>query len=134
MISIYQLKPRFQALLRPIARSCATAGVTANKVTVAAMLVSLALGAVLAFYGERREVFLLLPLWMFLRMAFNAIDGMLARRCWFFLVVSRETACFIPCTAFTDACAVADALLDSTCSSVLEALTSLAAAAGAACS
>ena len=79
MISIYQLKPRFQALLRPIARSCATAGVTANKVTVAAMLVSLALGAVLAFYGERRDVFLLLPLWMFLRMAFNAIDGMLAR-------------------------------------------------------
>lgn len=79
MISIYQLKPRFQALLRPIARSCAACGVTANTVTVAAMLVSLALGAVLAFYGERREVFLLLPLWMFLRMAFNAIDGMLAR-------------------------------------------------------
>ena len=79
MISIYQLKPRFQALLRPIARSCAAAGITANMVTVAAMLVSLALGAVLAFYGERREVFLLLPLWMFLRMAFNAIDGMLAR-------------------------------------------------------
>ena len=79
MISIYQLKPRFQALLRPIARSCATAGVTANMVTVAAMLVSLALGAVLAFYGERREVFLVLPLWMLLRMAFNAIDGMLAR-------------------------------------------------------
>ena len=79
MISIYQLKPRFQALLRPIARSCAIAGITANMVTIAAMLVSLALGAVLAFYGERREVFLLLPLWMFLRMAFNAIDGMLAR-------------------------------------------------------
>jgi CDP-diacylglycerol--glycerol-3-phosphate 3-phosphatidyltransferase len=79
MISIYQLKPRFQALLRPIARSCAAAGITANMVTIAAMLVSLALGAVLAFYGERREVFLLLPLWMFLRMAFNAIDGMLAR-------------------------------------------------------
>ena len=66
--------------------------------------------------------------------SFNEIAGMLARRCWFFLVVSRETACFIPCTAFTDACAVADALLDSTCPSVLEALTSLAAATGAACS
>ena len=79
MISIYQLKPRFQALLRPIARSCATAGVTANMVTITAMLVSLALGAVLALYVERRALFLLLPLWMFLRMAFNAIDGMLAR-------------------------------------------------------
>ena len=57
MISIYQLKPRFQALLRPIARSCAIAGITANMVTIAAMLVSLALGTVLAFYGERRDVF-----------------------------------------------------------------------------
>lgn len=79
MISIYQLKPRFQALLRPIARACAVAGITANSVTTAAMLISLVLGAALAFYGERRELFLLLPLWMFLRMAFNAIDGMLAR-------------------------------------------------------
>jgi len=79
MISIYQLKPRFQALLRPIARCCAASGITANMVTVSAMLVSLVLGAVLALYGEQRILFLLLPLWMFLRMAFNAIDGMLAR-------------------------------------------------------
>ena len=79
MISIYQLKPRFQALLRPIARGCAASGITANMVTVSAMLISLALGAVLARYGEQRSLFLLLPLWMFLRMAFNAIDGMLAR-------------------------------------------------------
>ena len=79
MISIYQLKPRFQALLRPLARGCATVGITANVVTITAMLVSLALGAVLALYVERRALFLLLPLWMFLRMAFNAIDGMLAR-------------------------------------------------------
>lgn len=79
MISIYQLKPRFQALLRPIARTCATAGVTANTVTLAAMAISLGLGVLLALHGERRVLFLLLPLWMFLRMAFNAIDGMLAR-------------------------------------------------------
>lgn len=43
------------------------------------MLVSLALGAALGLEGGRRALFLLLPLWMFLRMAFNAIDGMLAR-------------------------------------------------------
>lgn len=79
MVSIYQLKPRFQALLRPLARACAKSGITANGVTLAAMLVSLALGAVLACASEQRIVFLLLPLWMFLRMAFNAIDGMLAR-------------------------------------------------------
>ena len=80
MISIYQLKPKFQALLRPIARKCADSGITANAVTLSAMIISLLLGAVLALHGEEnRKLFLLLPLWMFLRMAFNAIDGMLAR-------------------------------------------------------
>lgn len=79
MASIYQLKPRFQSLLRPVVRRCADAGVTANSVTLAAMFVSLALGAGLGLAGGRRVLFLLLPLWMFLRMAFNAIDGMLAR-------------------------------------------------------
>ena len=80
MASIYQLKPRFQSLLRPLVRHLAAAGITANGVTLAAMLISLALGALLGFIGgEHRMLFLLLPLWMFLRMAFNAIDGMLAR-------------------------------------------------------
>ena len=77
MVSIYQLKPRFQSLLRPVARFCARAGITANGVTLAAMAVSVALGVALS--AGRREVFLLLPLWMFLRMALNALDGMLAR-------------------------------------------------------
>ena len=88
------------------------------------------IAGVMAFEAKYELAFI----FIILSAVFDFFDGMLARRCWFFLVVSRETACFIPCTAFTDACAVADALLDSTCSSVLEALTSLAAAAGAACS
>lgn len=79
MISIYQLKPRFQSFLRPVARYCAEVGISANSVTLAAMFLSLILGAVLGTAGEQRALFLLLPLWMFLRMAFNAIDGMLAR-------------------------------------------------------
>ena len=79
MISIYQLKPRFQSLLRPLVRRLAAAGITANGVTLAAMLVSLALGGLLGIAGNgQRGLFLLLPLWMFLRMAFNAVDGMLA--------------------------------------------------------
>ena len=39
-LSIYALKPRFQALLRPLAAALARAGVTANQVTVAACVVS----------------------------------------------------------------------------------------------
>lgn len=78
MSSIYLLKSRFQSLLRPLVRRLAAAGVTANQVTLAAAAVSIALGALL-FFVPRPALFLLLPGWMFLRMALNAIDGMLAR-------------------------------------------------------
>jgi len=78
VISIYQLKPRFQALLRPLVAQLDRIGITANMVTLFAMFVSCALGVVLFAY-ESPRLFLLLPLWMFLRMALNAVDGMLAR-------------------------------------------------------
>lgn len=80
MPSVYDIKPRFQALLRPLVRRMAAAGVTANQVTLAAMLISIAVGVIVGVCaGERRWLFGLLPLWLFVRMALNAIDGMLAR-------------------------------------------------------
>ncbi|MDR0775139.1 MAG: CDP-alcohol phosphatidyltransferase family protein [Azonexus sp.] len=80
MLTIYQLKSRFQGILRPLTRLLAQAGVTANAVTLFAMFVSVALGGFLFFFGPGQpRWFLLMPLWMFLRMALNAIDGMLAR-------------------------------------------------------
>jgi len=79
-LSIYELKPRFQALLRPLVLRLYQAGVTANQVTITACLISLALGLWLFFAAPVRVgFFALIPLWMFLRMALNAIDGMLAR-------------------------------------------------------
>lgn len=66
-------------MLRPIADSLAQAGVTANSATVAALVLSLAHGAWLALQPDSRLPFLLLPVTLFLRMALNAIDGMLAR-------------------------------------------------------
>ena len=78
-MSIYALKPRFQALLRPLAAALARAGVTANQVTVAAAVISVAIGLGLLLRPDARAWFLLIPVWMFVRMAFNAIDGMLAR-------------------------------------------------------
>jgi CDP-diacylglycerol--glycerol-3-phosphate 3-phosphatidyltransferase len=77
-VTLYALKPRFQALLRPLVGRLAASGITANQVTVAAAAGSVALGAGLAWSGDR-GLFLLLPLWLFLRMALNAVDGMLAR-------------------------------------------------------
>ncbi|MGE8405532.1 MAG: CDP-alcohol phosphatidyltransferase family protein [Pseudomonas sp.] len=79
MPSIYQLKPRFQALLRPAVSRLHQRGVTANQVTLAAAVVSLLLGLLLAWGSEHPWLFALLPLWMLLRMALNAVDGMLAR-------------------------------------------------------
>lgn len=79
MPSIYDLKPRFQALLRPLVRRLFAAGVTANQVTLLACVISLALGALVCLMPERRLLFALIPLWMLLRMGLNAVDGMLAR-------------------------------------------------------
>ncbi|KPA89822.1 MULTISPECIES: CDP-alcohol phosphatidyltransferase family protein [Pseudomonas] len=79
MPSIYQLKPRFQNLLRPVVQRLFDNGTTANQVTLSAALISLLVGAVVATFASHAWVFLLIPLWMILRMALNAIDGMLAR-------------------------------------------------------
>jgi len=78
-LSIYALKPRFQALLRPAVARLHAAGVTANQVTLFACLVSVALGGALARLSAPPRWFALVPLWMFVRMGLNAIDGMLAR-------------------------------------------------------
>ena len=78
MPSVYQLKPAFQGLLRQLVSACARAGITANQVTIAAMLLSAATGAALLAWPMPRML-LLLPGVLLLRMALNAMDGMLAR-------------------------------------------------------
>ena len=79
MPSIYDLKPRFQNLLRPSVTRLHARGVTANQVTLFACAISILVGAVVAIFAEHPAVFALLPLWMLLRMGLNAVDGMLAR-------------------------------------------------------
>jgi len=76
-MSIYALKARFQAVLRPAVRRLHRAGVTANQVTLTACAISAAIGFLLI--GAPRRYFAIVPVWMLLRMALNAIDGMLAR-------------------------------------------------------
>jgi len=76
--SIYQLKPAFQSVLRPLVRALARMGATANQVTVAAVILAAIVGVAVAACADRRILFLL-PVALFARMALNAIDGMLAR-------------------------------------------------------
>ncbi|PVB59917.1 CDP-alcohol phosphatidyltransferase family protein [Labrenzia sp. 011] len=79
MPTIYQLKSRFQDLLRPICRKLAAGGVTANQVTLAALTLSILEGFALWLFPGAFLPLLLLPLVLFIRMGLNAIDGMLAR-------------------------------------------------------
>lgn len=78
MLSTYQLKSRFQSLLRPLAVWLYRAGVTANQITVATCVISALLGAA-ALQSAQPVLFLLIAIWCLLRMAANALDGMLAR-------------------------------------------------------
>lgn len=80
MPSVYELKPRFQALLRPALAALRAAGVTPNQLTLFALAGSAGVGVVLLVLapGEPRWLWLL-PGWLLLRMALNALDGMMAR-------------------------------------------------------
>ena len=79
MWSVYELKPAFQSLLRPLVGWLAGAGVTANVVTIAATVLSLGLGAAIVAIRGAPAVLLMLPVLLAVRMGLNAIDGMLAR-------------------------------------------------------
>lgn len=77
MISVYNLKSKFQNLLRPVCQWLADSGVTANQVTISAIILSVIYGGLLCL--NIQILWLFLPLILFVRMALNAIDGMLAR-------------------------------------------------------
>lgn len=77
-MTLYDLKPRFQQLLKPPTDWLYRHRVTANQVTSIAAIGSVGIGGWLAAAPDIR-VFLILPVFLFMRMALNAIDGMLAR-------------------------------------------------------
>ncbi len=79
MISVYKLKPKFQQLLMPILTFLNRKRVTANQITFGSIILSLVI-AVLFWYADRVTIFYLaLPIGLLLRMALNALDGMMAR-------------------------------------------------------
>ena len=79
MISIYQIKPRFQQLLKPILNLLYKNGITANQITISSILLSLLIGIAFWWADSTKILFLALPLGLLIRMALNALDGMMAR-------------------------------------------------------
>ena len=79
MATLYDLKPKFQALLRPTVQSLANKGYTPNQITWIALVLSLVAGGFIALTNGSTWTLVLIPFVLFIRMALNAIDGMLAK-------------------------------------------------------
>lgn len=80
MISIYKLKPKFQQILNPILLFLHKYKVTANQITIGSILLSVLIALLFWNADTNTWYFLSLPIGLLLRMAFNALDGMMARK------------------------------------------------------
>lgn len=79
MGSVYDLKPAFQKLLRPLCRVLKEAGISPNHITIGAVVLSVIMGSTIVAFSTSTWPLLALPAFLFVRMALNAIDGMMAR-------------------------------------------------------
>jgi CDP-diacylglycerol--glycerol-3-phosphate 3-phosphatidyltransferase len=79
MPSVYDLKPKFQAFLTPVMTCLHQLGVTPNMITSLALALSALTGILLWLNPSEPLLLLSLPLVLFIRMALNALDGMMAR-------------------------------------------------------
>lgn len=80
MISVYKLKPKFQQLLTPVLLFLHRHGITANQITVSSILLSVVIGVLFWNADISKWFFLSLPIGLLIRMALNALDGMMARK------------------------------------------------------
>ena len=80
MISVYQLKSKFSDVLRPLVNFLVKIGITANMVTISAFILSVAVGVLIYYYAPKYSyAYWILPIALFIRMALNNIDGVIAR-------------------------------------------------------
>lgn len=80
MISVYNIKPKFQKLLSPVLAGLHKNGVTPNQVTISAILLSACMGVAFYFAQVHPILYLAVAAGLLFRMALNAIDGMLATK------------------------------------------------------
>jgi CDP-diacylglycerol--glycerol-3-phosphate 3-phosphatidyltransferase len=78
MISVYNIKPKFQHLIKPVMEFLYRKKFTPNHVTLLALFGSILTG-VYVYLNEGWVYLVVVPVYLFIRMALNAIDGMMAR-------------------------------------------------------
>jgi len=79
-VTVYDLKPRFQRLLEPLVDGWVRRGVRPNAVTWFGFLLALLTGGLLAWFPRSPWVLLAVSVVLFVRMALNAVDGLMATR------------------------------------------------------
>lgn len=78
MISVYNLKPKFQQLIKPLMEFLHKRNFTPNHITFFALLGSVFTG-IYTYIDDGWIYLIVVPIYLFVRMALNAIDGMMAR-------------------------------------------------------
>ena len=76
---IYSIKPKFQKFLEGDKRLLVKMGVGPTAINIAALIVSVIAGLVLVCSDKNLWLLLLIPVLAFIRIGFNALDGMVAR-------------------------------------------------------
>jgi len=80
MISIYNLKPKFQKLLQPLLLLLKKQNVTPNQITLFTVLFSVVIGFFLFKSIDEKTYFLIVAIGLLIRMMLNALDGMMAKQ------------------------------------------------------
>ncbi len=78
-MGIYTIKPKFQQFLSPVTNMFIRHKVSPTTINVWGLLLSLCAGACLYFSLERPVLLLAVPVLVFVRTAFNALDGLVSR-------------------------------------------------------
>jgi len=79
-ISIYKLKTKFQNLLMPICEKLVKLKVSPNQITVTTVLLNIVFAGLIYKFNDYKLIYLTIPVFLFLRMALNALDGMIANK------------------------------------------------------
>jgi CDP-diacylglycerol--glycerol-3-phosphate 3-phosphatidyltransferase len=76
---IYSVKPKFQKILEGDKKLLVKMGVGPTAINIAALIVSIFAGLVIFYSDNDLRLLYFIPLLAFVRIAFNALDGMVAR-------------------------------------------------------